>query len=350
MSVVLLLTGDTNRHARLREELERAGYTVRLAGLDLLPNLANDPVWASIACVLVDGCGDPRLLLEQLDTATDRRAPRFLLLEVGSVAFANTSLVDGLIFPDLGCEQAVGMVRLAVDGQYAQRQLGETAKLALLGKVSAGVLHDIKNPLHNLLGGLDRLIPLLPPEPSLHTWSEMMRRNGELLRVLLQELLAIFRDEQLTQPLALHEMLDRALRYAVEGDIAFLRHVQIQKVYATPAPIVQAAAGQLLRLFLNLIVNARQAIGDHDGVIAVHSSWTNSSEICLAIRDNGPGISPQVLPRLFQQAMTTKAEGSGVGLLQCHEIVRQLGGRIEGDNHPDGGACFRLWLPTIELA
>jgi signal transduction histidine kinase len=174
----------------------------------------------------------------------------------------------------------------------------------------------------------------------------MIQRNGELLRNSLVELLDGFRPDVQPQPVSLHDVLDRAVTYAITGDVNVRRRISVIKDLCEPAPIVSGSAGALLHLFLNLLVNARQAMADTDGSIIVRTAWDNATFLTITIQDSGPGIPIDVLPTLFKARRSTKARGSGFGLSMCRDIVERHGGTISASNAPSGGACFAIRLPA----
>src|SRR6185369_14759771 len=110
---------------------------------------------------------------------------------------------------------------------------------------------------------------------------------------------------------------------------------------------VRGHAGQLHQVFLNIITNAAQAIGDRGGTIKIETA-RKSGEVLIAIRDDGPGIPAEVLPRIFDPFFTTKdvGQGSGLGLSIVHGIVERHGGKIAVDSQVGRGTTFTVRLPA----
>jgi C4-dicarboxylate-specific signal transduction histidine kinase len=107
---------------------------------------------------------------------------------------------------------------------------------------------------------------------------------------------------------------------------------------------------QLQQVVLNLVTNAQQALQNHPHPRDIELvGFQDGAQVVIEVRDNGPGISPAALPRLFEPFYTTKAAGTGLGLAISATIVQEHGGRLTADNRPDGGAVFRLTLPAAEL-
>ena len=106
---------------------------------------------------------------------------------------------------------------------------------------------------------------------------------------------------------------------------------------------------QLQQVIVNLLVNSVQAIGHagtKDGRVELSTGLGPGGEVVFVIRDNGPGIPEEDLDRIFEGFFTTKDEGMGLGLAICQSIMTAHGGGIAASNRPEGGACFRLWLPA----
>jgi C4-dicarboxylate-specific signal transduction histidine kinase len=117
--------------------------------------------------------------------------------------------------------------------------------------------------------------------------------------------------------------------------------------FAEGVPAVQGVAFQLQQVLLNLITNAQQALREKRGaprVIEIVGAVDDGRAV-IEVRDSGPGIPPETLPRLFTPFFTTKAEGTGLGLTVSTAIVHDHGGTLTGDNRPTGGAVFRIELP-----
>ena len=138
-----------------------------------------------------------------------------------------------------------------------------------------------------------------------------------------------------------HEVLDRALRVAAPQ---LRRSAQIEREYGE-VPLIEGARRELEQVFLNLIVNAAQAI-DGTGVVRVRTSVVDDT-VEIAVADSGRGIAPEHLERIFDPFFTTKpvGEGTGLGLSISHEIVRRHGGRIDVASKLGQGTEFRVRLP-----
>ncbi len=127
-------------------------------------------------------------------------------------------------------------------------------------------------------------------------------------------------------------------------------HVKVVTEF-TPSPHVLGDENQLQQVLLNLVQNAHQAMVERPGArVLTVRSWPDGARVCLEVRDTGPGIPAELMPRIFDPFFTTKApgEGSGLGLSVSYGIVTELGGQLWAENRPEGGASFLLELPAGE--
>jgi signal transduction histidine kinase len=132
------------------------------------------------------------------------------------------------------------------------------------------------------------------------------------------------------------------------------REVEVTPALPAGLPPVLADERRLVQVLLNLLLNAGDAMGGRGEVrvTAAGPAGGAAGEVMVAVEDSGPGIPPEVLPRVFDPFFTTKdpGEGTGLGLAVCHGIVESFGGRIEAANAPGGGARLVLWLKAAPPA
>jgi signal transduction histidine kinase len=349
-SVVYLLTEDRALAKSLESALAPSEAVTDHVPFDLRAPRAPFDVAAALDsdCLLVDArlpIAD-RLYAHWRQIGSDDRPPLFLLTHQSEVVPPNAPPeIDGVV----PAEAAVLLRRLVetvVDNRRLHDEVADLSRFAALGRTLTGVLHELKNPLNNVLGALDRVRSLLPSDERLARWNGIIDRNGALLREALADLLDGFRFNLEPKPVALHPILERAIAYAVAADVNYRGRIAIEKQFDSPPPTVVGNAGQLLHVFLNILVNSRQAIGDGQGAVHVRTRWPQDGIVEVEIADNGPGIAADVLPHLFKNRRTTKRSGSGFGLALVHEVVLKHGGTIDACNGPNGGACFRIRLPA----
>jgi len=231
----------------------------------------------------------------------------------------------------------------------AQAQLVHSEKLAAMGRLSATIAHEVNNPLGIIKNYLHLLRVQNPgagdTSENLLIVSEEVNRIADIVRRLL--------DFHRPASPGLH---DFDLWQVVDDCLKLLKKSNAhQRVTVSlpgdrvPVP-VRANAEELKQVFLNLFMNALDAMPD-GGTLAVRLIPRRHS-VLAQVRDTGTGILPEHLPRLFEPFFTTKSEGqgTGLGLYVCYGIIQRHGGRILVYNHPDGGAVFTVRLPRREAA
>jgi signal transduction histidine kinase len=240
----------------------------------------------------------------------------------------------------------------------AQDDLIRTEKLASMGRLVAGIAHEINNPVNaviNTLGPLEEAIREMAAAQDPAVVSTAAADAQEMLRVVQR---GAARSKAIVQALHNYSRGDEetprelTLARSIDDTLDLLRHrlknIRVDKD-VDPALRLTGFAGQLDQVFMNLITNAAQAIGDRaeGGTIRI-AARRQGDQIDVSVADDGPGIAPEVVPRIFDPFFTTKdvGEGSGLGLSIVHGIVERHGGRIQVDSQIGQGTTFRLTLPT----
>lgn len=224
-----------------------------------------------------------------------------------------------------------------------------TRRLAEIGLVTAGVLHDLKTPLMVILGFAE--VGRLSADPQTREDFDRIKRAGLVCRDIVSQVLAVSggaRPE--LEPCDLRQVVLSTLHLCVS--VLEKRGVAV-RVCLPEDPIRIAGSPQRLgRLFMNLLTNAAQAIG-RGGTLEVRGRVEEpAGRVEIVVEDDGPGLSPQALASLFKPFSTTKVAsgGSGLGLYICRQIALGHGGRLEASNRPQGGARFVLGLPLARVA
>lgn len=244
--------------------------------------------------------------------------------------------------------------RTEIEGYHRQR-LDRAERLATLGELAASLAHEIKNPLAGIAGAVQVMADDLPGgDPRKEVMHEILSQVHRLDRTV-HDLLAFARPgKPEVAPCDIHRVLDRVLLLLAESPDA--KSVRVVRGYQPGLPCIEADAKQLGQVFLNLILNAVQAMpgggqvtlqtilrdghrGDGDG------SHRSSSGVEVAVTDTGPGIPPNILPDIFTPFVSTKRRGTGLGLSVSRRIVEDHGGWITAETEPGQGATFRVFLP-----
>ncbi len=227
-----------------------------------------------------------------------------------------------------------------------RHDLVRSEKLATVGRLAAGVAHEIGNPLSAVLGYVEYLRDGRGVTPELQA-SLFERMDRELSRMgdSIRRLLDFSRP---SPPDPHREDLAEIARAAAEL-VRFQRackNVQID-VEGAPAPAVLVDRGRLKQVFVNLLLNAADAL-DGQGNVRIHVVAADGG-VRAAVTDDGPGVTPEIRERLFEPFFTTKPAGSGtgLGLAISQQIVEEAGGRL---SYVDGGpgATFEVWLPAAD--
>jgi PAS domain S-box-containing protein len=260
-----------------------------------------------------------------------------------------------------GQPSLVSIARDITERRQVQEKLLATERMVSLGTVAAGVAHEINNPLSYMLSNLsfvdDELGALaesgegLQGERGLEVRTALKEALSGSARVrdIVRDLKAFSRgtDEEQRGPVDMRAVLDSCANMASSE----IRHkARLVKEYAEVPPVL-GNESRLGQLFLNLIVNAAQAIphGNLQGNEIRLSLTSEQGEVQVAVRDTGEGIPQENLAKLFDPFFTTKpvGVGTGLGLSICHGIVTSMGGRITVESEPGRGTTFRVFLPTV---
>ncbi len=279
------------------------------------------------------------------------------------VAFSRAPLkaTDGtvsgavLVFRDISAEHEAREAQ-----RRLQRQLVFADRMASLGTMAAGVAHEINNPLAYVMANIDVIVEELSdadPSSLFARTTECVnlareaREGAERIRKIVRGLMTFSRaDEERRTVLDVRPVIELAINMTFNE----IRHrARLVKDYG-PIPAVNADESRLGQAFINLLVNAAQAVGEGDtegNEIRVVTSTDEAGHAVVEVRDTGGGIPKDALPRVFDPFYTTKpiGVGTGLGLSICHGIVGSMGGQITATNGARG-AIFRVVLPPATSA
>lgn len=238
-------------------------------------------------------------------------------------------------------------LRIKADLQKTQTQLLQAEKMSSLGKLAAGVAHQLNNPL----GGIMLYAKLLLEDYDLakEVTEDIHRilRDAQRSSDIVRELLEFARQTRQQRTMVdVNQSVARTL-FLLENQTLFHDITIEKKFYDTPL-WVDADVQQLNHVFMNIILNAAQAM-EGKGTLTIRTSAAPFGEMVMVeIADTGPGIPEHVLPRIFEPFYTTKDEGkgTGLGLSLAYSIIDDHGGRISAANNSDKGAVFRVELPA----
>jgi signal transduction histidine kinase len=334
---------------------------------EVLPRFLDDLPWAAI---MLDDEGRVIYVNREMSVRLvgDQRPPQGYLREIfpeyysalrGEVPWLTPQeadierrIADGVAYEHIWLRRLpLGACLIIVD-QTRLRELenadAQTARLASLGFMLAGVCHEISNPL-----------------TAVYSMVQILQSSGELSSDALEKGLAniaanVKRILDISRRLVGFSRAGDESRAAFKVDdaineaLAVLRHDRCFGKIAVecrpdPGALAYGNAGQMQEVFYNIFLNAIQAM-QGQGRLAVITHRPAPGNIEVLIRDSGPGIAPELLPRLFEPFFTTKpiGQGTGLGLSISNEIVHEHGGRIGVENNAGHGACFCVQLPLHE--
>ena len=381
MSDVLLVCNERGEieetNAALCELVGRSDDELR--GVTLFDLLADDASAERVRTVLDNTNPSRRGEAVELNLLDAQRSP--LPVDANCTPrFTRNGRRAGTVFvgrPTAELKRAYDELREAHEAlKHAQQQLLHSEKMASLGRLVAGVAHELNNPISFVLGNVHalkrysermgryidavhagasddaldalraqlRIEHLLKDLPSLIEGTlEGAQRTADIVNGL-KRFSAM--DPEGRAPVDLNEVIERAIHWIRKGTTSIVHMHWVPG----PACTVMGSAGQLQQVVMNLLQNACDAAAGETGADAVLriDCSSDGATVRMALRDNGPGIPEDCLSRIFEPFFTTKpiGKGTGLGLSISYGIVEQHGGRLSARNHPDGGAEFVLELPS----
>ncbi|PYS99963.1 MAG: hypothetical protein DMF65_09035 [Acidobacteria bacterium] len=251
-------------------------------------------------------------------------------------------------FNEMSRKMADDIERLRALNEHLVR----TEKLAAAGALAAGVAHEVNNPLASI-SSLIQILQSRPPgsENEAETREMLRLASTQIARIsqVLRDMLDFARQRPPARtPLDLTRVVESSLRLA-SFDKTFKR-LRVTTEFYPEAPRVSADADQMQQVFLNLLLNARDAMPD-GGELNIRTFFDRtSSEVVVEFADTGHGISADALPHIFDPFFTTKPVGAGLGLAVCYGVVTAHGGRITVASDDGRGTTARVALPADEDA
>jgi len=228
--------------------------------------------------------------------------------------------------------------------ENAHKEIIQAEKLAALGHISAGMAHEIRNPLNSI--NLFAQILLSTPELDEENRDYVVKITQEVERIdniLLQMLASSKGDRKKQNRIDLTRVIDKVLAdYRVQ---IVAQNVKVLFNVDAQAPMIEADPLEIEQIFTNLIGNALFEM-TNGGTLGV-SLTSDAEKLLIRISDTGRGIPPENLSRIFDPFFTTKEKGTGFGLSVVLRIVNGCGGKINADSRPGEGACFQIELPLL---
>ena len=230
-----------------------------------------------------------------------------------------------------------------------QAHLVQSEKLASLGKLAAGIAHEINNPLGGILLYSHLLLEDTDKDSPYYENLKKIVKETSRCKLIVRGLLEFARPKEPEMSLVnVSEIIERSL--AIMERQALFQNITIKKSYASDMPRIVADSGQLQQVFINIIINAAEAM-DGNGVLTLESSLnTDGSLIEVKFSDTGHGIKKEDQKRLFEPFFSTKevGKGTGLGLAISYSIIQKHQGTIEVESQPEKGSTFTVKLPVVK--
>jgi two-component system NtrC family sensor kinase len=250
-------------------------------------------------------------------------------------------------------EKIAEALRYAEDLTRAQERLVRSERLASVGRLAAGLAHEIGNPISAILGFQDLLLMGGLSGEEERDFLERMKRETERIHKILRDLLDFARPA--AQPRAAGPDLPSSAADAVADAAALVRpqkewkSITLETDVAPDIPLVTLAHGRLVQVLLNLLLNAGDVVPPDTGRVMVRAARApEPGRVKIVVEDNGPGVAKEMEDRLFEPFATNKevGKGTGLGLAVCRGLVEAAGGTITAERAESGGARFVVELPA----
>ncbi len=232
-----------------------------------------------------------------------------------------------------------------LERRRVEQQLFESEKLAAVGRLAASIAHEVNNPLEAIKNSL-YLLTTSKNEDSNARFLDVARKETERVSHIIRQMLGFARRSGEVELTNVNQLLEETL-VLVEKKLKQSR-VRVTRNFETGLPGVRARADQLRQVFLNLILNAQQAI-EGEGEIKICTERYDQAlqpSVSVQISDTGRGISETDVARIFEPFFSTRTKGTGLGLWVSQDIVRHHGGRIEVTSAEGRGTTFHIILPV----
>ncbi|HID31213.1 MAG TPA: hypothetical protein EYP19_14615, partial [Desulfobacterales bacterium] len=236
-----------------------------------------------------------------------------------------------------------------------EERLERADRLAVIGQMAATVAHEIRNPLNGIEGFAGLLEREFPEDDPRRRYARNILEGVRALNKTVTDLLQFARPARLDlRPWRLSHIFQQVIFFLQEEirsprkdgrSTPLSAHIKVETAYDTDADEVIADREQLRGAFLNLVLNAAQAMPD-GGVIRIESRPADTKgQLCIRISDSGTGIPPEIREKLFTPFVTTKEHGTGLGLAITKKIIESHQGAITVESEPGKGTTFTVVLP-----
>jgi PAS domain S-box-containing protein len=260
-----------------------------------------------------------------------------------------TCLINCIFIQDLGstfcCYQ--GIIHDQTMRKKAEKDMLIAERLSMTGKIARTIAHEVRNPLTNLNLALDQLKDEMPKDnPSVKVYSDIIERNANRIEQLIGEMLSSSKPRDLNLELVpVSEVLDETLMLTI--DRLNLNRMKLEKSYASNLPRLLVDKEKIKIALLNIIINATEAMEAEKGVLKIVTDMRDGF-LMVSIADNGKGIAPEEIEKLFDPFYTGKQGGMGLGLTSTKNILDSHTASVEVISVPKQGTTFTIYFKLPE--
>jgi len=370
---ILVVDADVAFVRKVRLVLQSAGYAVRsaasgeaaletiaarppdlillkahlptISGYETARQVKANEAWPFIPILMLDQAGP-----ENISAALNAGADEFLglplenaeLLMRTRAALRLKVITDELAGLNEVLEKKV--VERTLQLEQAHSKLRHAEKLSSLGRLAASLAHEINNPLSGLLNYVYLLKSDLPQTAEVQEDLHIMETQIHAIAKLVQQLRDFSKPPcKERRPIVLNQVIQQVL--SLTGKELQKRHIRVQRSLAEDLPVVMASPEQMGEIFMNLIINAQDAMSG--GGSLTLSTCADDCFVKARVVDTGAGIPADLLERIFEPFFTTKGErGTGLGLSICYSIAQDHGGQLSVESRVGEGTAFTLQIPV----
>jgi signal transduction histidine kinase len=243
------------------------------------------------------------------------------------------------------CACAIDKAKLIQEQQSQYNELAmQTEKLSSLGRMAAGIAHEINNPLGGILLFSSRMIKKMHADSPLREGLEVIVREAQRCKSIIQDLLEFSRDREPQKvTTSINDIIEKSL--CILKNELQLHHISVEKHLNREIPDFAIDMSLMQQVFVNLFLNAMEAV-QSNGVIAVSTQMGDDGKtVQVHVEDTGCGIPVEIIDKVFDPFFSTKPQGTGLGLAVSYGIVQKHGGSIRVASNPGEGARFTVELP-----
>jgi len=277
---------------------------------------------------------------------------RTIILAITIIVFGAFGIVFAALFLSKRMVNRIAMADR--EKEMMDKQIIETAKLASVGELAAGIAHEINNPVAIMVEEAGWIKDLLDEEEfskseNLNEFERALKQiktQGQRCKEITHKLLSFARKtDSRVQQTQINELIEELVALSVQR--AKYSKITIHKNLEDNLPITYMAQSEMQQILLNLINNSVDAMEKKGGELTI-TTYSEGNVIGIIVSDNGPGIPEANLSRIFEPFFTTKpvGKGTGLGLSICYGIIQKMGGQIEVESVIDSGTTFHIRLPV----